>query len=154
MIRKWLSPPAFEQDEKNFRAKFINGFAWSVVGLLILALIPHLFGGPQNFTFAVFTGLIIVMLLAITLLHLGYVEASGIVIIVLGWLGISLQAFTADGVKDVIVVAFLALGLLASIILNWRAGGIVVLAGIGMIWILALLQANGIFTPSSQNPLA
>ena len=154
MIRKWLSPPAFEQEEKNFRAKFINGFAWSVVGLLILALIPHLFGEPQNFTFAVFTGLILVMLLAIALLHRGYVEASGIVIIVLGWLGISLQALTADGVKDVIVVAFLALGLLASIILNWRAGGIVVLAGIGMIWILALLQANGIFTPSSQNPLA
>jgi GAF domain-containing protein len=154
MIRKLLSAPIFEQEEKNFRAKFINGFAWSVVGLLILALIPHLFGGPQNFTFAVFTGLIIVMLLAITLLHLGYIEASGIVIIVLGWLGIGLQAYTADGVKDVIVVAFLALGLLASIILSWRAGGIVVLGGIGMIWVLALLQANGVFTPSSQNPIA
>src|SRR6185503_941128 len=69
-------------------------------------------------------------------------------------LGVSLQAFTADGVKDVIVVAFLALGLLASIIVNWRAGGIVILSGIGMIWALALLQVNGVLTPSSQNPIA
>ena len=38
MIRKLLSAPVFEQEEKNFCAKFINGFAWSVVGLLILGV--------------------------------------------------------------------------------------------------------------------
>jgi GAF domain-containing protein len=92
--------------------------------------------------------------LALYLLHKGNIDASGITIVVLGWLGVSIQAFTADGVKDVIVVAFLALGLLASIIVNWRAGGIVILGGISMIWALALLQANNVFTPSSQNPIA
>lgn len=154
MIRRLLSPPIFEQEEKNFRAKFINGFAWSVIALLLLALMPHLLGHPKNFTVAVFSGLIVVMLLAIYLLHRGNVDTSGIMIVVLGWLGVSIQAFTADGVKDVIVVAFLALGLLASIVVNWRAGGIVILSGIGMIWALALLQVNGVFTPSSQDPIA
>lgn len=154
MIRRLLSPPIFEQEEKNFRAKFINGFAWSAIALLLLALMPHLLGHPKNFTVAVFSSLIVVMLLAIYLLHRGNVDTSGIMIVVLGGLGVSIQAFTADGVKDVIVVAFLALGLLASIVVNWRAGGIVILSGIGMIWALALLQVNGVFTPSSQNPIA
>jgi GAF domain-containing protein len=154
MIRRLLSPPIFDQEEKNFRARFINGFAWSVIALLLLALIPHLLGQPKNFTLAVFSCLIVVMLIALYLLRRGNVDASGIVIIVLGWVGVSIQAFTADGVKDVIVVAFLALGLLASTIVNWRAAGIVILSGIGMVWALALLQVNGVFTPSSQNPIA
>jgi GAF domain-containing protein len=153
MIRRFFSPPVFQQEENNFRAKFINGFAWSVIALLLFALVPQ-FIHPKNFTIAVFSGLIMVMASALYLLRRGNVVASGIIIVVLGWLGVSIQAFTADGVKDVIVVAFLALGLLASIIVHWRAGGIVILSGIGMIWALALLQTNGVFTPSSQNPSA
>ncbi len=153
MIRRLFSPPTFEQEEKNFRAIFINGFAWSVILLLLLALIPQL-SHPKNFSIGVFSSLIVVMAIALYLLHRGKVDASGILIVVLGWLGVSVQAYTADGVKDVIVVAFLALGLLASIIVNWRAGGIVILGGIGVIWALALLQVSGVFTPSSQNPIA
>ena len=153
MIRRLFSPPAFEQDDKNFRAKFINGFAWSVIVLLLVVVAIHLLGEPKNFTVAIFSGLIVVMLLALFLLRRGNVDASGTLIIVLGWLGVSIQAFTADGVKDVIVVAFIALGLLASIIVNWRVGGVVILTGIAAIWALALLQANNYFAPSSQDPI-
>jgi GAF domain-containing protein len=154
MIRRLLSPPVFEQEDKNFRAKFINGFAWSVVGLLLLAMAPHLFGHAKNFSIPIFSGLIMVMLLALYLLHRGNVDASGTIIIVLSWLGVSAQAYTADGVKDAIVIAFIALGLLASIIINWRIGGAVVLSGIAVIWALALLQVNNVFVPSSQAPIA
>jgi GAF domain-containing protein len=154
MIRRLFSPPVFEQEDKNSRAKFINGFAWSVIGLLLLAMAPHVFGNPKNFTVAIFSSLIVVMLVALFLLRRGNVDASGLIIIVLGWLGVSIQAYTADGVKDVIVVAFIALGLLASIIVNWRMGGIIILSGIGVIWMLALLQVRNYFVPSSQDPIA
>lgn len=30
MIRRFFSPPVFEKEEDNFRAKFINDFAWVV----------------------------------------------------------------------------------------------------------------------------
>ena len=154
MIRKLLSPPIFEKEEDNFRARFINGFAWTVIALLLLAIAPHLLGTSLNFTVPVFSGLIIVMLAALYVLHRGNVNASGILIIMLGWLGIGIQAYTADGVKDVIVVAYLALGLLASIIIGWRAGGVVILTSIGAIWALTFLQVNGFFTPSTQAPIA
>ena len=153
MIRRLFSPPVFEQEDKSFRAKFINGFAWSVIALLLIVVAIHLLGEAKNFTVAIFSGLIVAMLLALYLLRRGNVDASGAIIIVLGWLGVSLQAFTADGVKDVIIVAFIALGLLASIIVNWRIGGAVILSGIAVIWALALLQANNSFVPSSQDPI-
>ena len=154
MIRWLLSPPVFEKEQDNFRAKFINGFAWIVIVWLLLAITPHLLGNSLNITVPVFSGLIMVMSAALYLLHRGSVNASGIIIVVLGWLGIGIQAYTAGGVKDVIVVAYLALGLLASIIVSWRAGGVVILTSIGAIWALALLQVNGYFTPSSQAPIA
>ena len=154
MIRKLLVPPVFEQKDKNSRARFINGFAWSAIVLLLLAMAPHVLGNAKNFTVVIFLGLIVALLVAVYLLHRGNVGASGMVIIVLGWLGVSIQAFTADGVKDVIIVAFITLGLLASIIVNWRIGGAVILSGIVVIWILAILQVNNYFVPSSQDPLA
>jgi GAF domain-containing protein len=154
MIRRLFSPPVFQDDDKNFRAKFINVFAWSVIGLLLLEIVLQLVGGAKNYTVFIFSGLIGVMLLSLYLLHRGSVDTSGMVIILLSWLGVSLQAYTADGVKDVIVVAFIALGLLASIIVNRRVGGAVILSGIAVIWALALLQVNDYFVPSSQTPLA
>ena len=154
MIRRLFSPPVFEEEDKNFRAKFINGFAWSVIGLLLLAMTPHLLGNAKNYSIPIFSGLIMVMLLALYLLHRGNVEASGMIIILLSWIGVSIQAYTADGVKDVIIVAFIALGLLASIIVNWRIGGFVILSGIVVIWALALLQVKDYFVPSSQDPIA
>lgn len=154
MIRRFLRPPVFENEADDFRARFINGFAWTVIALLLLAMAPHLLGTSLNATVPVFSALIVVMFAALYLLHRGNVNASGMIIIVLGWLGIGIQAYTADGVKDVILVAYLALGLLASIIMGWRAGGVVILTSIGAIWILTLLQVNGYFTPSSQDPVA
>jgi GAF domain-containing protein len=154
MIRSLLSPPVFQEDEKNFRAKFINVFAWSVIGLLSLAIALHLLGGAKNFTVFIFFGLIAVMLIALYLLRRGFVNASGMVIILLSWLGVSIQAYTADGVKDVIVVAFVALGLLASIIVNWRVGGAVILSGLLVIWTLAILESNHYLVPSAQAPIA
>ncbi len=154
MITRLFSPPVFQEEDKNFRAKFINGFAWSVIGLLLLAMTPHLLGSAKNYSITIFSGLILVMLLALYLLHRGNVNASGMIIIVLSWLGVSVQAYTADGVKDAIVVAFIALGLLASIIVNWRVGGAIVLSGIAVIWVLALLETNKYFVPSSQTPIA
>ena len=154
MIRRLLSPPVFQEEEKNFRAKFINGFAWSVIGLLLLAMLPHVLGTAKNFTLVILSGLILVMLLSLYLLRRGNVDASGLIIIILSWLGVSIQAYTADGVKDVIVVVFIALGFLASIIVSWRMGGAVILSGIAVIWALALLQSYKFLVPSSQEPIA
>lgn len=153
MINRLFSPPQFEKEEDNFRAKFINGFAWVAIILLALGLISYLIKPSQDYTVLFLSGLIAVMFAALYLLRRGHISASGILIVGLGWLGLAAQAYTADGVKDVIVVGYLALGLLASIIIEWRAGGLVILTSIGAIWALALLEHNGVITPNVQDPI-
>jgi GAF domain-containing protein len=153
MIRKLLSPPQFENENDDFRAKFINGFAWILLALLVVATIPQLITKTPDFTIVVLPALMGVMVLALYLVRKGKLTASGLIIIVLTWLGITFQASTAEGVKDVIVVAYIAVALLASIIINWRSGGIVILASIVAVWALSYMQMIGYITPQSQEPI-
>lgn len=157
MIRRFFSPPSFEKDEDNFRAKFINGFAWSVIGLTAMAIVPNF--GPNAdanaaTTILVLSGLIMVMFASLYFLRRRSLNISGMIIVVLGWLALGIQAYTADGVKDVIIVAYIAVSLLASIVINWRVGSIVIVFSIGAIWTLAILEANGFLSPRSQDPFA
>ena len=154
MIRKFFNPPAFEKDEDNFRAKFINGFAWVAVFLLSFVLIRYLIRPVGDYSLPIISGLIMVMAAALYFLRRGKIGLSGMTIITLGWLGLGLQAYTADGVKDVIIIAYIALGLLASIVVSWRMGSLVTLSSIGVIWALAVLEVNGRLTPNLQDPIS
>lgn len=154
MIKRFFSPPHFEDEEDNFRAKFVNGFGICLIILLLIALIPQLGKRTPDYTFLVLLGLIGVMTLSLYVMRQGNLRLSGIIIVVLTWLGITIQAYTAGGVKDVIVVGYVAISLLASIIISWRSGGIVILASIGAIWTLSLLEANGYISPADQPSIA
>ncbi|MBI5951230.1 MAG: GAF domain-containing protein [Chloroflexi bacterium] len=156
MIKRLFSPPVFDNQEGNFRAKFINGFAWVVIAVLTAALIPNL--GPNadenaTTTIIVVISLIFVMFLSLYTLRRGNLNASGLIIVVIGWLGLSIQAYTADGARDVIIIAYISVGLLASIVINWRIGSLVILLSIGAIWVLAILELNGFISPHFQEPI-
>jgi GAF domain-containing protein len=157
MIKRLFSPPVFDNEDDNFRAKFINGFAWIVILLLTLSLIPVL--GPNadenaGTTIIFLAGLILAMILSLYLLRKRKLNVSGWIIIILGWFGFGLQAYAADGVRDIIIVGYVAISLLASIIINWRAGSIVMVLSILTIWVLAILEVNGFIQPGSQEPIA
>jgi len=157
MIKRLFSPPVFDNEEDNFRAKFINGFAWIVSILLLVVLVSNLGPGTDenSATTIIFsTGLIFVMLLSLYLLRRGNLNAGGLLIVILGWLGLGIQAYTADGVRDIIIIAYIAVSLLASIIINWRAGSIVMILSIGVIWTLAILEVNGYLQPGQQETIA
>jgi len=157
MIKRLFSPPVFDNEDDNFRAKFINGFAWSVILLLTISLIPAL--GPNadenaSTTIIFLAGLILVMILSLYILRRGNLNVSGLIIVTFGWLGLGLQAYAADGVRDIIIIAYVAISLLASIIINWRAGSIVMILSIGVLWVLAILEVNGFLQPRFQEPIA
>jgi GAF domain-containing protein len=153
MIKSFLSPPRFENEDDNFRARFINGFGLTLLVLLAVAIVPQLINQTPDHTLGVLLSLAAVALVSLYLLRTGYINWSGIILIVLTWLGITFQASTAEGVRDVIVIAYIAVGLLASIIISWRAGSFVVVASIAAIWVLSLLEVQGLVTPLPQPPL-
>ncbi|HAV76911.1 MAG TPA: hypothetical protein DCX53_06105, partial [Anaerolineae bacterium] len=146
MIRKFFAPPVFDNDEDNFRAKFINGFAWAATANLIIYLIIDLATASFSTTRIAVIALIVVSFFSIFILRTGNINASGSVIVALGWAGITYQAYYAAGVKDVILFAYIAVALLASIVINQLIGGLVILASITAIWTLALLETKDFLT--------
>ena len=146
MIRSFFGPPAFEKEDDNFRARFINGFAWVVIGLLSIVILD----GGIDLTFGsldlTLLGLIGVQGIALYLLRKGNLNASGLIIIILSWIGLTYQAANSEGIKDTVVIAYIAIALLASIVMNLTVGSIVILASIGSIWAFVLLDANDIIS--------
>jgi len=153
MIRRFFSPPAFERDEDNFRAKFIYYFIWIALVSLAFVLTQYLFRPAGDLTAPILAGLIAVLIAALYLLQKRNITASGLMIIILGWVGLGVQAYTADGVKDVVIMGYIALGLLASIVASRTAGSVVIISSIGVIWILSLLESRGYIQARVQDPL-
>lgn len=153
MIRRLFTPPHFESDEDNFRARFINGTAWIILLLLAVSMVPQVLKATPDLTIVVLPALMGVMALSLYFLHRRHLKFSGLIIVVLTWIGITFQALTAEGVKDVIIVAYVAVALLTSLILSWRMGVFVIIASVASIVVLAVLQENGFIRPPFQPPL-
>ena len=104
MIRKLLSPPKFDNLEQDSRAKFINGFAWIAMTTIIVAALIIAVTGFTDYTLYVLIGLALVFALTLVLLRKRLLNLSAATVIVLTWLGIFFQAYTADGIHDVIII--------------------------------------------------
>lgn len=152
MIRRFLSAPRFDDLEQDFRAKFVNGFAWIAMTLIIVVAVIVAFTGFTDYTLYVLIGLALVFALTIVLLQKRLLNLSAVMLIVLTWLGILFQAFTADGIHDVIIIGFIATALFASILIGWWAGGVTILASILAAWLLAVLESSHVIAPTVSPP--
>ncbi len=152
MIRRLFAPPIFETDEENFQAKFINWTAWILLLLLAVSMVFQILYATPDLTIVVLPALMGVMSLSLYLLKRKYLRLSGIIIVVLPWIGITFQAFTAEGVKDVIVVAYIAVALLASLVISWRTSVLMIVLSIITIVALGILQKNGFIRDAFQPP--
>lgn len=152
MIKWLMSAPRFDDLEQDFRSRFINGFAWISMSLITVVTIIIAVTGSTDYTLYVLTGLILVFALTLELLRRRKLNQSATVLIVLTWLGILFQAYTADGIHDVIIIGFIATALFASILIGWWAGGLTILASILAAWLLAVLEANHTINPTVSTP--
>ena len=153
MIKRLLSPPRFDDLEQDFRAKFINGFAWIAMTLVTIVTFIVAITGFTDYTVYVLIGLVIVFALTIVLLRKRLLNLSAVTLVILTWVGIFFQAYTADGIRDVIIIGFIATALFSSILIGWWAGGVTILASIFAAWLLAGLEAYHLISPTVSTPL-
>src|SRR4026207_1104449 len=152
MIRRLFSAPRFDDLEQDFRAKFVNGFAWIAMLLISTVAIVVAATGFTDYTLYVLIGLALVFAITIVMLKYRLLNLSSIMVVVLTWLGIFFQALTADGIHDVIIIGFIATALFASILIGWWAGGLTILASILAAWLLANLETNFVISPNVSAP--
>ena len=95
MIRRLFSAPRFDDMEQDFRAKFVNGFAWIAMILISTVAVVVAATGFTDYTLYVLIGLALVFAITIVMLKYRLLNLSSIMVVVLTWLGIFFQAYTA-----------------------------------------------------------
>ncbi|MEJ5223467.1 MAG: GAF domain-containing protein [Anaerolineales bacterium] len=152
-IRRLLTVPDFGNEDANRRAIFLNRFDLIVATLLTASLVIYAITGVQTNTLQVLLGLLGVVILSFFLLRMRLLFPAGLVVVIIGWTIISVQAYNAEGIRDVIIIAYIAVAFLAALFLGWRSAAFTILASIAAIWVIAYAESQGRIVPTPQTPL-
>lgn len=157
-FRKLLAPPVFPEDEDKTRsAAVINAIGWSTVFTLVTLLVIRSIQG-QDVHLAevnlVLTVVIVAIVLILYLTHKGYIKTASVLLAGIVWVGLSYLTWIADGIRDVAFFGYSIPILMAGLLLGWQGAIVFTLASILSGWALAYAEAQQLFTPSLDTPLA
>ncbi|MCQ3937487.1 MAG: hypothetical protein DPW18_10630 [Chloroflexi bacterium] len=155
-LRRLFASPIFDDEEKTRSARILNGFGWSAIALLLALYFFQLVVDDwvSPFSKYLLPVLIGIILAAQAMLRRGYVRQAAAVSVILIWLTLTYQAYQANGLRDVTIVAYLTLILLASLLLGWRAGALMGAFILAAIWYFALEESWGVKHLSLNPPLS
>ncbi len=149
-----LAPPHYPQPEKNRQAELLNGVSIVLFVILLLLLLLNMFydiglGSAVN---PVLLSLILCQVIAQILIRTDHVRLGGLLLLFLSWLGITWFAFLADGVRDVVIFAYLTILLGAGYMFGWRAFTVFMAFSILAVWFLAIYENSGLIHPTLASP--
>jgi len=155
-IKRLLGSPAFDDKEKTRVAKILGIILWSVVAVVSILIIIWLITGKSHelgpYAIAANTFIIAVALGLLFLIRSGYVKSAGFALVAFSWSNITFQAFTSDGVRGSAAIIYIAIMVLASLLLGWRMSiGIAALSTLS-IWVLAHAEQIGLMSFQVDGP--
>jgi GAF domain-containing protein len=153
-IRKYISPPVFAGDEeKSRKARYLNTILLATIVLLTIFL-PFIAGsdfistqslfGPST---AVITFLLAVMVGLFVLMRFGFIAQASVIMVLLSWLALTVQDYSAAGIRDTIYMGYIVVILLAGLLLDIRFSMGVAIASVLAGWGFAYLETVGTFIP-------
>ena len=156
MLRTYLSPPVFPEDENKTRAAYyINVIA--LVSILVLALffgIRVLSGNsPLEVANLILLALIVALLVVWSVMKTGAVQLAGYIHISTIWVASTLLALGGNGIRGTGFVSYFVVMLLAGLLLGVRPAVAIavlsILSGFG----LAYAETAGVITPLQAPPI-
>ncbi len=106
--------------------------------------------GP--YTYLANAAIIAMSIALLFLTYRGYVITVAIIFTVVLWANIAFQAFTSDGIRGSVAIMYIALMVLASLLVGWRSSIGFAILSIGFIWILAYAEMIGSTTFQIDSP--
>jgi PAS domain S-box-containing protein len=150
-----LFRPLFGLEQRETTAKFLYAIIVSVIVIDSLLIILRLRAGGtwSSSTSAVLVGLLLLQFILLFVLRRGYVQQAAIALVFAAWVGMSYQAWNADGVRDVAIVVYMLIILTAALLTNWQVSIILSIMSIAFIWILAIAEARGLRVTHTDPPI-
>ncbi|GIK40601.1 MAG: hypothetical protein BroJett011_44340 [Chloroflexota bacterium] len=155
-VKIWLAPPIFADDEeKTHLARILNVVLLTVIVILGVYAVARAINIPEDFE-ALYANLALIILLVsqLFILRQGWVRTASYILVSLGWLNLTFQAWAFGGVRDASFTAYIVIISIATLLMGWRVGlgllGLSVLAGLG----LAYAEVRRLLPISVDSPYA
>jgi GAF domain-containing protein len=151
-----FSPPVFPNDEDKTRiAAILNTILLGTIALLGLLTVMQGFIGAKTYlsqTTGVLAALVIVSAGLLVLMRRGYIRTAGFLFVAMGWILLTIQAWTYSGLRDATFIAYVVVIVMAALLSGARASlgfaAISVVAG----WVFAYLETTGKFNGYGDAP--
>jgi len=155
-IKNLFHFPIFKDDEKTRIAKILIVVLWSMIVLVCGLILTWIATGKSDelgpYTYLANTVIIVMAIALLFLTYHGYVKTVSIIFTVVLWGNITFQAFTSDGIRGSAAIIYMAIMVLASLLIGWRASIGFAILSIGFIWILAYEEMIGSTTFQIDSP--
>ena len=153
-ISDFLSPPiAYDEDGKRIIVSYLKTIL--IVAIVILPLfvvIKMTESGKLHPADYILSGLFFSFVILLILLNDRSVFIVSILFSASAWLGLTLMAVFADGVKDIAIVGYIVLIFVATLLSGIRFALVVTAISIISVWIMGMYQAQMGIMPEGDLP--
>ncbi|HEX5807257.1 MAG TPA: GAF domain-containing protein [Anaerolineales bacterium] len=157
IFRRFFAAPVFaEAEDVTRRASILNVIGWSVIAVLLTLLIVRNLVPEtpvRNSVNLIFAIIILVTALTLYISRLGYVRAASLIMISIGWIGLSSFAWAAEGIRDVAILGYFIPILMAGLLLGWQGAAGFTVVSILAGWFFAYAETSGLLVPVLGTPL-
>ena len=155
-VKDMLSPPVFEDEEKTRIARILGVILWAIVVVVGALIFTWLVTGKSDelgpYAFVANAVIIAVSIGLLFLIRRGHVKPAGLIFVIFLWVDISFQAFTSDGVRGSAAIIYIAIMVLAGLLVGWKASIWFAILSTISLWILAHAEMIGFTTFQLDGP--
>ena len=143
------------QEEKNrWRSSFLRSVVFSLNSILILMIALRFFRDfsfhPADFVLSLTVAVYFMMLL---LARKGFLALASILLVAFTYAAICYLSFTAKGIYDSSVFAFMTILAISYLLLGWQYSLGVLILSVGWIWFLGVAEMKGLIEYHGVDPI-
>jgi PAS domain S-box-containing protein len=141
-----LFQPLFGLERRELTSRFLYAILISALAAdLGMVLLRSMTGATwwNSTTIRVLVAMFLLQALLLLAVKRGYLNLASLVLVGTGWIGITYQAWTADGVRDVAIYLYIVVIFTAALLINWQASIALSALSILAIWAFAYAEARG-----------
>jgi PAS domain S-box-containing protein len=155
-FRRFFYPPIFEDEEKTRVARFLNNFSWVAISVIVVLILSRIFDWTDESIIPVIIlfAVIILLLVMQEIVRRGNVRGATIFLVISLWILMTILAWSADGLHDLSLIAYLVVIILASLLMGWRFALFMGIVSLVSIWYFGISEKMGLRPMHVDDPIS
>lgn len=146
--------PLFGMDRRAENSRLLRSISISILIIIAVLLLLDLLEGGLSFDARtnVLIGFLLVQPAVFLLAQAGRASQAVYLMLFAYWGMLTYHAWNVGGSRDMGIVVYLLLVLIAALLTNWRVSLVIAAISVITIWILALAEVEGVIHPDAPTP--